>query len=501
MDPLSVTASAIALVQFGSGIAKTVKILQGFTNARVEFRDFLNELNTLQAVVHNIKTCLEDISQQKSRLTVAESTTLQSIIAELEGTTKELDDLSQKLLSGSKGPGENGIHRISKIQWQRLKGDIAKLRDKTRHARENLQLCFSALNVSQGVQSTTTVLEIKGIVEVMHAERVTLAHRTHTALAQTLTSTVEQSVESVVQRNNERLLDSIRQMIDMPPKQRRMESQLGRALTIGQPQAPSVGPNSSTICFQTTLRERCQRYCRCRCHKRSTIQNPRWLQSVVGAFSINYNSLPLFNRRPCDVPRCKSNSRSISLQYYFPRWMIARGIHIASSWSSLNGAGASLYLRIPVVINDHDIWTYIELDDADRVQKYMAKGELPLSMVDEDGESLILVSAFRFPLPKPIIIPFYGKKPNVGTNRAPYQEYPKPLSYLFKPYKPPLYRHFWAFIGSGQKYGRCITCHRMVYAGSFDLSDQYKASSEQANLVTRGNRRQFETPRGGRAEY
>ncbi|KAM7210896.1 hypothetical protein V8F06_013714, partial [Rhypophila decipiens] len=149
MDPLSVAASVIALVQAGTGITKAAKVLRGFTKARAEFCDFLNEITMLQRVVHDVQSSLSHLPQQKSELPTAETTSLNRIVAQLQDTTKELSELSDKLLAGSKGRGKDGLHRISKLQWQRSKAEIARLRDKTRSARESLSICFSALQVAQ----------------------------------------------------------------------------------------------------------------------------------------------------------------------------------------------------------------------------------------------------------------------------------------------------------------------------------------------------------------
>ncbi|KAM7197236.1 Ankyrin repeat-containing domain protein [Rhypophila sp. PSN 637] len=192
VDPLSVAASVIALVQAGTGIAKAAKVLRGFTKARAEFCDFLNEITTLQAVVHDVQSSLSNLPQQKSQLPIAESTSLSRIVAELQDTTKALSELSDKLLAGSKGRGKDGLHRISKLQWQRSKAEIARLRDNTRSARESLSICFSTLQVAQGMELRGLVETFSSTYEQRHAESVARSERQHTTLVDTLSSTLEQ---------------------------------------------------------------------------------------------------------------------------------------------------------------------------------------------------------------------------------------------------------------------------------------------------------------------
>ncbi|KAM7210895.1 Ankyrin repeat-containing domain protein [Rhypophila decipiens] len=153
-------------------------------------------------------------------------------------------------------------------------------------------------------------------------------------------------------------------------------------------------PYSPTLSLQTSVPQRCRLQCRCRCHshKRSNMQTPRWLQPIMGAFIVNYNSIPILDLRSCNVNSCHSGRSSFSLVYYFPKWVIARGIHVTTSWSSLIGAGASLHLHVPIVIDDnHDIWVYIRINDVNYLRGCIERRNIPSSAVDSYGEPLLLL--------------------------------------------------------------------------------------------------------------
>ncbi|KAK3318752.1 hypothetical protein B0H66DRAFT_558129 [Apodospora peruviana] len=401
MDPLSAAASVIALVQAAAGIAKVTKVLYGFSKARDEFWDLFNELATLHSVVHDIQSSLDALPQQDGRLPIQQQQSLQNIIAELNQTTQDLETLSQRMLSCSKGRNKDGLHRISRIQWQRLKGKVQELRDKARCAREKLLLCFSTLHVSQGAQSTHAVLEIKGIMETFfsvsaqrHAESVSLIRDQQAELVRSLrmlemsthdTARLPNQSQKMLENTHENTLALKRRPADEGIN---VESQLARVMATSN---HSERSSSSIMCFQTELKQRCPYGCNCQCHKRSTVQAPSWLRPIMGAFSVNYNSIPILSPRPCNLASCRSNSKtSIHLQYYFPSWLLARGMLLAISWSSLTGEGASLHLRIPVVIGRHRVWHYIAHDKVSQIQDLLVKQKISPNSVDERGQSLLL---------------------------------------------------------------------------------------------------------------
>ena len=59
MDPLSTTASIIALVQAAAAIGKGVRALKALNNAPEDFNALLKELTRLQAILRLTQTSLE----------------------------------------------------------------------------------------------------------------------------------------------------------------------------------------------------------------------------------------------------------------------------------------------------------------------------------------------------------------------------------------------------------------------------------------------------------
>jgi hypothetical protein len=386
MDPLSIVAGAIALAQAAAGIAKVAQVLRGFSKARVEFCDLLNEIATLQGILNDIENALVDMSRQGNKYIPLpvnpEPTSMRLVLQDLSRTTSELDRLAERLVQGSKGRDGARLHRISRLQWQREKLDVVRLREKARHTRESLTLCFGALHASHSAHHVSATLEIKSIAKDMAGQ---LQHDIPNQIRRT-GKDLEGQFAAAIRQENELLLASISQLVQKKqvlPRQDLKEQRLKQG-----------GPGPA-ICVQAELRQRCELTCKCQCHKKTTIQTPTWLQPVVGAFLVNYNSLPVLGPRPCNSSFCRSNSRTnITVQYYFPSWLFSLGIHMSSSWSGLTGQGARFHLQAPLVIGaGHPVWSLFDFDAVDELRRMLTKRTVLPNCVSSYGLSLLLVSS------------------------------------------------------------------------------------------------------------
>ncbi|KAK3682980.1 hypothetical protein B0T22DRAFT_297853 [Podospora appendiculata] len=68
MDPLSIAASAIAIAQAVQAIGSGVHMLQSIARAPAAFSAMLNELSSLQGVLHQLRNAMEDITDPESHI-------------------------------------------------------------------------------------------------------------------------------------------------------------------------------------------------------------------------------------------------------------------------------------------------------------------------------------------------------------------------------------------------------------------------------------------------
>lgn len=156
MDPLSISASIIAIVQATVGVGKAVRYLRSIRNIPAEFLDLTNELTSLQAILAQVHVALVDIDGDEKHATTlatgADSIALQDCKTDLEHLVQELEALCGRMkVSGKKETNKDGsVHeRTSKWRWTRAREHIATIRTRARRTCDYLNLSFAALQTSR----------------------------------------------------------------------------------------------------------------------------------------------------------------------------------------------------------------------------------------------------------------------------------------------------------------------------------------------------------------
>ncbi|KAI0381181.1 ankyrin [Hypomontagnella monticulosa] len=371
MDPLSVTASVIALIQAAVGIAKGVEFIRSLGEIPAEFCDLLNELSTLQAVAAQIETTLKGYENQRLTngsaiiLPNLDTSILTSLQNDLAQITTDLEALCNRLKKSGKEKS-TGQEQVSKRKWHKERSNIARLREKVRATRQYLNLCFAAFTSSQASQQVRIALNIQ---EVVYSS------------AQDISQLKAQS--GLIQEQNHKLLESL-QVLSNQERNRTGDSNK----TTKSSMQTAIEP---MVYFRATSIQACLHVCNCACHKVKYSQSPGWLASTVGRLCLQYNAIPFFHHVTCDVLSCKPKSdSSLRLYYAFPRWLIGRSIDFAISWSSLTGAGSSLYLRVPRVnVGIRDIQRAFNYDDIRCIQLHIAEKSIFPTDINTWGQTLV----------------------------------------------------------------------------------------------------------------
>lgn len=149
MDPLSITASIIAIGQAVVSTGTVIRAVQSFENAPVEFLVLLNDLTSLQAVLEDIKSSCHKIEAAPVNSGLKNLKTLQALEQDLRHIYAELTKLAEKFVTGINGRTRKGLPRISKIKWLKEKDNIKQLRERSRDVQMRLALAYNAIGVSQ----------------------------------------------------------------------------------------------------------------------------------------------------------------------------------------------------------------------------------------------------------------------------------------------------------------------------------------------------------------
>ena len=148
MDPLSLTASIIAIIGVGGQVANTVRRLSTLSKASDLMMTLNNEMSDLFLVVITIQDVFH--RQQNKRTTLSairgEEIYVDSvIIRSLEQANKvvvELKELHDRLFFSPTG----GLNTTNKVRWLREQGKVKQIQKDLRSVRLNLSAALGIFN-------------------------------------------------------------------------------------------------------------------------------------------------------------------------------------------------------------------------------------------------------------------------------------------------------------------------------------------------------------------
>lgn len=150
MDPLSIAASVIALGQCAVGVRVGIKAVLSLRHASDDFLSLLNELSLLHASIERSRRTLAQATDTLESFSSQDCGTLRLLMEEIENIVRELDDLAKGLVHTSKEVGQTQPFELSKRKWLRSKDSITRLRERSRHIRQDLGVWFAMSCASQG---------------------------------------------------------------------------------------------------------------------------------------------------------------------------------------------------------------------------------------------------------------------------------------------------------------------------------------------------------------
>ena len=138
MDPLSITASAIAVAQALTSGLKTFKTIY---DAGIEIDALVEEILEVNLVIVDVENAIVD----RERCEIANPVRTDSINRLIASAKLKLDTLNVivngKLISSSMTVGET---RIARLSWLRQKSNIKRQQDSLRQTRERLSTLLDA---------------------------------------------------------------------------------------------------------------------------------------------------------------------------------------------------------------------------------------------------------------------------------------------------------------------------------------------------------------------
>ena len=88
----------------------------------------------------------------------------------------------------------------------------------------------------------------------------------------------------------------------------------------------------------------CPPECACTCHTRKRFRTPQMLQQITGRLLLGYPGRPTL-RQGCISSCLRSDSKSVQMQYFFPKWFIASVISLSMVSTMLNAPTFIIKIR------------------------------------------------------------------------------------------------------------------------------------------------------------
>ncbi|KAH6652404.1 ankyrin repeat-containing domain protein [Truncatella angustata] len=376
MDPLSITASSIAVSQLAvvltKGMRKLVQ-LRHVPEQVLQLNNELAEINSVFAKVDHLitRSCLGNPDDEKL---------LHSLLDRLKDPMSQLENLI-KLLSIDHDDEKTNVE-FSKRAWLKHGSKAQRLLISLRELRVNVNDALLIISATENVHFRTELRAVA--VAAARTEKSRLHEQSKSQRGLAAINDTLLTFAPLMQHIQQTLDD------DMEARQhngrviRRNDTCSGPGSLSTQYQQP--------IEFRTTVQapKACAAACPCSCHRMAVLQYPAWAKKLVGQLFVGYSGIPLLNSNACSERSCKSGRRVlVKVSYFFPRWLVSRMIFFMSDSNSYDHG--SPMIRIPkVVSSDSEIFILAQKGNIPGMQRYFSEGKGSIFDVnDTEGRSPI----------------------------------------------------------------------------------------------------------------
>ncbi|KAF3191327.1 hypothetical protein TWF225_001468 [Orbilia oligospora] len=330
MDPLSVTASIIAIVtaavQVSNGLAKLIA-LRGAPEIVMALQ---NEVSDLRLVVNSCESILNKhvtLGGQQGNVWGLPPE-LVGVKNLLDRATNELEDICQVV--ETKLVDSNG--KFSKIGYLKEQSKLIKAKDGLRDIRMEIANGIGLMNSASSFRIEARVEQLEISLQ-QSFQYLALENRN--------------GISQIISSQN-----SLHKRVDDFQQNTGNQLQLIPTQTVpaigGTPHASATIPPTSspqiTSSYNTSITKYrrdsvilplsisseglCDPLCKCVCHRRRNIQSPSILSKLVGDLFIGYNGIPSISPS-CTIRNCsRDRSGNVRVQYAFPKWLLTRMLSV-----------------------------------------------------------------------------------------------------------------------------------------------------------------------------
>ncbi|KUJ10167.1 ankyrin [Mollisia scopiformis] len=341
MDPLSFTASLIAVVGTAGTVAKELRLLQtSLRDASSLLSALINEISDLRIILEACSSAVTEL--YRSANSPNPPTPLADAVKILDRTKTQLEELEKVVKHCFGGSLDStNVSKMVKLRWLREKGKAERLQGKLRDSKQDLMMLLESQSVSAISGLHIAVQEIAVGSTEFHTtssdkmDQILFElsnHMNHIRDLNLKTSQVNEKLDRLSQAQQEPDPSSPR-----PPEY----SERTPNATDSESQTPL---NSAIQVRASCYRKTCRPWCSCCCHIRREVRSPSLAKSFIGSLFIGYTGVPVVTP-PCNEKQCRKRSTSrIIVSYQFPGWFWERSLF--TSFMTAARSGPEMLIRV-----------------------------------------------------------------------------------------------------------------------------------------------------------
>ena len=389
-DPLSITASIIAILGAAEGVTKAITSFKHIQNAPTKLLALLNEVADLTVVLRSVQTFVRDQNSQNLSIPRDQLKQLSNIVDRAKDEILRLENLIEYSLVKPNSTPES--IQISSQEWLKAKPKILKFQQSLRDIRLNITTHMTLIN-SYVLQHPSRCMKL--IFDSSYQSRIGLVIaeiRSISGLIQVNQQTTLEAIGQYTHTQLELLSDVKSGRADL----RRLLEQESQPLK-SQELLDNKEPTTALERHPRTVRVRayvhkkapCKPSCHCTCHITKTIRSSRLLRHIMGVLFINYSGNPFWAGNHCTTIDCTGSLMfQGSIQYFFPRRQWARALYLNLLMNSYSDIRASLAVR-RIVASGAEIFRLNQAGDIDGMKRLFKLGLASPVDTCETGTSLL----------------------------------------------------------------------------------------------------------------
>ena len=425
MDPLSLTASIVAVLGVVNQVAKGTAKLASLRGAPEAVLGLHNEAAHLQMIILAIQDVFEKqkasgVSRSDQR--VAPSNVDSSVINSLDQANVTLSNL-YALCKRLKISTPESIKAVTfeRVTWVKEQKKVKKIRKDLKKVTIQLMTALGALNAYVGCLHFQCIQPLAS-ANGRWDRSLSLRYETHARIEhQNQRKRIEElevnqthtlmKAEANIQSLHEKMYHA---QASQPRRQDHLQFRVNitdaeEITSIMSPDHPKTSrgcrgslnvqesfENGQSI-RRVSMRAsqlRCMKECSCICHLRRTYRSPPILDRFFGVLSVGCAGIPRVTP-PCDSTECaQRSSPTVLISFFFPSWLLTRALIVLGRFTPMHGP--EMIIRLPRVVGDNAlIFDRCAQNDIRAVRELLRQGLASISDVRcTTGETPLHVSFY-----------------------------------------------------------------------------------------------------------